>query len=182
MAESIFISMLSGLSQRSADGRCSLSVQEGARCVGRLLPGSGNVYRFPVEIVAKPTADLLRSVAADVREVSLVAEAFGLEEPPMDVRNASDRAIGGADRRDDVLAEGRQGEESGDRGDAETARRAGAPNVPGGARGGLAIGRRGREVREHRARGRVLAEAAQGRVRLWGDGMGAAAHRCLCGG
>ena len=58
-----------------------------------LLPGSSNVYRFPVEIVAKPTADLLRSVAPDVREVSLVAEAFGLEEPPMDVRNASDRAM-----------------------------------------------------------------------------------------
>jgi hypothetical protein len=58
-----------------------------------LLPGSSNVYRFPVELVAKPTADLLRSVAPDVREVSLVAEAFGLEEPPMEIRNASDRAI-----------------------------------------------------------------------------------------
>src|SRR5208337_3996633 len=49
-----------------------------------LLPGSSNVYRFPVELVAKPTADLLRSVAPDVREVSLIAEAFGLEEPPME--------------------------------------------------------------------------------------------------
>jgi hypothetical protein len=58
-----------------------------------LLPGSSNVYRFPVELVAKPTADLLRSVAPDVREVSLVAEAFGLEEPPMEIRNASDRAM-----------------------------------------------------------------------------------------
>jgi len=58
-----------------------------------LLPGSSNVYRFPVELVAKPTADLLRSVAPDVREVSLIAEAFGLEEPPMEVRNASDRAM-----------------------------------------------------------------------------------------
>ncbi len=58
-----------------------------------LLPGSSNVYRFPVEIAAKPTADLLRSVAPGVREVSLVAEAFGLEEPPMEVRNASDRAM-----------------------------------------------------------------------------------------
>ena len=34
-----------------------------------LLPGTGNVYRFPVELAAKPTADLLRSVAPDVREV-----------------------------------------------------------------------------------------------------------------
>ncbi len=58
-----------------------------------LLPGASNVYRFPVELVAKPTADLLRSVAPDEREVSLVAEAFGLEEPPMEVRNASDRAM-----------------------------------------------------------------------------------------
>ena len=58
-----------------------------------LLPGSSNVYRFPVELVAKPTADLLRSVAPDVREVSLVAEAFGLEEPPTEVRNGSDRAM-----------------------------------------------------------------------------------------
>ena len=57
-----------------------------------LLPGTGNVYRFPVELAAKPTTDLLRSVAPDVREVSLVAEAFGLKEPAMEVRNASDRA------------------------------------------------------------------------------------------
>ena len=61
-----------------------------------LLPGTSNVYRFPVELVAKPTADLLRSVSPDVREVSLVAEAFGLEEPPMEIRNASDRSM--ADR------------------------------------------------------------------------------------
>ena len=58
-----------------------------------LLPGSSKVYRFPVELVAKPTADLLRSVAPDVREVSLAAEAFRLEEPPMEVRDASDRAM-----------------------------------------------------------------------------------------
>ena len=58
-----------------------------------LMPGTSNVVRFPVELVAKPTSDLLRSVAPDVREVSLVAEAFGLDEPPMEVRNASDRAM-----------------------------------------------------------------------------------------
>src|ERR1700741_142084 len=58
-----------------------------------LLPGTGNVYRFPVELAAKPTADLLRSVAPDVREVSLVAEAFGLDEPPIEIRSASDRAM-----------------------------------------------------------------------------------------
>jgi hypothetical protein len=58
-----------------------------------LLPGTGNVYRFPVELAAKPTTDLLRSVAPDVREVSLVAEAFGLEEPPIGIRDGADRAM-----------------------------------------------------------------------------------------
>jgi len=58
-----------------------------------LMPGTRNVVRFPVELVAKPTSDLLRSVAPDVREVSLLAESFGLDEPPMEVRNASDRAM-----------------------------------------------------------------------------------------
>ena len=58
-----------------------------------LLPGTRNVVRFPVELVAKATSDVLRSVAPDVREVSLVAESFGLDEPPMKVRNASDRAM-----------------------------------------------------------------------------------------
>ncbi|MBV8287543.1 MAG: hypothetical protein JOZ35_11535 [Hyphomicrobiales bacterium] len=55
-----------------------------------LMPATRNVVRFPVELMAKPTSDLLRSVAPDVREVSLVAESFGLDEPPMEVRNASD--------------------------------------------------------------------------------------------
>ncbi len=58
-----------------------------------LMPGTSNVVRFPVELVAKPTSDLLRSVAPDVREVSLVAEAFGLEEPPMEIRDGADRAM-----------------------------------------------------------------------------------------
>ena len=38
-------------------------------------------------------ADLLRSVAPDVREVSLVAEAFGLDEPPIEIRDGADRAM-----------------------------------------------------------------------------------------
>src|ERR1700757_3674768 len=58
-----------------------------------LLPGTGNVYRFPVELAAKPTADLLRSVAPDVREVSLVAESFGLDEPTIGIRDGADRAM-----------------------------------------------------------------------------------------
>ena len=39
------------------------------------------------------TADLLRSVAPDVREVSLVAESFGLDEPPIGIRDGADRAM-----------------------------------------------------------------------------------------
>jgi hypothetical protein len=58
-----------------------------------LMPGTRNVVRFPVELVAKPTSDLLRSVAPDVREVSLVAESFGLAVPPTEVRNGADRAM-----------------------------------------------------------------------------------------
>ena len=105
-----------------------------------LLPGASNVYRFPVELVAKPTADLLRSVAPDVREVSLVAEAFGFEEPPTEVRNASDRAMAERIAATDVRAGGRRDEKRGARGDAETARRACGQDVPRGARGRAAIG------------------------------------------
>ena len=147
-----------------------------------LMPGTRNVVRFPVELVAKPTSDLLRSVAprrAGSQPGCGVVRARRASDGGPERVGPSD---GGADRRDDLLAGGRKGKESGDRGDAETARRAGAPNVPRGARGWAAIGRCGREVRERRARGRLLAQAAQGRVRLLGDGIGAAAHRGLSGG
>ena len=36
-----------------------------------------NVIRFPVELRAKPSIDLLIEVAPDSREVELIAEAFG---------------------------------------------------------------------------------------------------------
>ena len=55
--------------------------------------GGCQVIRFPVELVARPTTDLLRSVAPDTRYVSLVAEAFGLDEPPLEIRDAADRAM-----------------------------------------------------------------------------------------
>ena len=44
-----------------------------------LLPGQDNVVRFPVERRVRPTLELMREIAPDVREVSLVAETFGLE-------------------------------------------------------------------------------------------------------
>ena len=54
------------------------------------LPGQDNVVRFPVERRVRPTLDLLREIAPDVREVSLVAETFGLEQPRHDLRHQVD--------------------------------------------------------------------------------------------
>lgn len=55
-----------------------------------LLPGLGNVIRFPVERRARPTLDVLREIAPDLREVLLVADSFGLEEPVHGLRHAVD--------------------------------------------------------------------------------------------
>lgn len=55
--------------------------------------GDGKVIRFPVELVARPTTDLLSSLAPDIRYVCLVAEAFGLDEPPLEIRDHADRAM-----------------------------------------------------------------------------------------
>ena len=56
------------------------------------LPGLSNVVRFPVERRARPTMALLRSIAPDVREVLLIAEAFGMQEPAPDLRDRVDAA------------------------------------------------------------------------------------------
>ena len=143
---------------RGADGgRSSISVQEAGGMRWELMPGTRNVVRFPVELVE-----------ADERSVAKRCARRAGSQPGcggVRARRASDGgpkrvgpSDGGADRRDDLLAGGRKGEESGARGDAETARRAGDPDAPRGPRGGLAIGRCGREVRERRARGRLLAK------------------------
>lgn len=57
---------------------------------------TAQVIRFPVELVARPSTDLLWTLAPDVRQVFLVAEAFGLDEPSAEIRNDADRAM--ADR------------------------------------------------------------------------------------
>ncbi len=57
-----------------------------------LLPGMTNVMRFPVERRAHPTLDLLREIAPDARELLSVADAFGLEVPPFDLRARVDTA------------------------------------------------------------------------------------------
>ena len=53
----------------------------------------GNVIRFPVELRAKPSIDLLIDVAPDLREVELIAEAFGLDGPDPEGRAKADRAM-----------------------------------------------------------------------------------------
>ena len=57
-----------------------------------LVPGTTNVVRFPVERRARPTLDLLRAIAPDVRELLSVAETFGLDVPEPDLRDRADAA------------------------------------------------------------------------------------------
>src|SRR5271170_7439123 len=52
-----------------------------------------DVIRFPVELRAKPSIDLLIEVAPDSREVELIAEAFGFEAPDPDGRSKADRSM-----------------------------------------------------------------------------------------
>jgi hypothetical protein len=49
-----------------------------------------SVIRFPVELVAAPSTQVLRALAPDAREVSLVAEAFALDEPDWNIRDRAD--------------------------------------------------------------------------------------------
>jgi hypothetical protein len=53
----------------------------------------GNVIRFPVELRAKPSIDLLIDVAPDSRQVELIAEAFGFDAPDPEGRAMADRAM-----------------------------------------------------------------------------------------
>jgi hypothetical protein len=52
-----------------------------------------NVIRFPVELRAKPSIDLLIEIAPDSREVELIAEAFGFDPPDPEARSKADRAM-----------------------------------------------------------------------------------------
>ena len=53
----------------------------------------GNVIRFPVEVRAKPSIDLLIDIAPDSREVELIAEAFGFKAPDPEARAKADRKM-----------------------------------------------------------------------------------------
>ena len=57
------------------------------------LMAGANVVRFPAELRAKPSLGLLYEIAPDVREVGLVAEAFGMEEPAAEIRDDADRQM-----------------------------------------------------------------------------------------
>ena len=46
-----------------------------------LLPGLTNVIRFPIELRAAPSMDVLYEIEPDSREVSLIAESYMLELP-----------------------------------------------------------------------------------------------------
>jgi hypothetical protein len=56
-----------------------------------LTPGMTNVVRFPMERRAKPSMDLVRDIAPDSREVSLVIESFRFDDDIDGVRDAADQ-------------------------------------------------------------------------------------------
>jgi hypothetical protein len=60
-----------------------------------LVPDLGNVVRFPVEQRARPTLDLLRAIAPDVREVLQVAESFAIDLPGPELRHDADERTAG---------------------------------------------------------------------------------------
>ena len=58
-----------------------------------LTPGMTNVVRFPIERRAKPSMDLVRDIAPDSREVSLVIESFGFDDDIDGVRDGADQEM-----------------------------------------------------------------------------------------
>lgn len=55
-----------------------------------MLPGTDNVVRFPVERRARPTLELMRELAPDVREVLAIADSLALPVPVDDLRDRVD--------------------------------------------------------------------------------------------
>lgn len=58
-----------------------------------LTPGMTNVMRFPIERRAKPSMDLVRDIAPDSREVSLVIESFGFDDDIDGLRDCADQEM-----------------------------------------------------------------------------------------
>jgi hypothetical protein len=74
-----------------------------------LTPGMTNVVRFPIERRAKPSMDVVREIAPDSREVSMVIESFGFDDCIDDTRDAADQEMAdyvtkqsGAERRTEL--------------------------------------------------------------------------------
>ena len=57
-----------------------------------LMPGTGNVVRFPTERRVRPTLDLLREIAPDPRQVGLAANLHGIPHPIASLRDDTDAA------------------------------------------------------------------------------------------
>lgn len=51
---------------------------------------ASNVIRFPLEERGKPTLDLMRMLAPDLRTIDILAEAFGLDMPDPNLRDQVD--------------------------------------------------------------------------------------------
>jgi len=58
-----------------------------------LVAGMSNVVRFPIERRARPTLDLLRFIAPDVREVLQAVESFELDLPEPELRHTVDEEV-----------------------------------------------------------------------------------------
>lgn len=58
-----------------------------------LVAGMSNVVRFPIERRARPTLDLLRFIAPDVREVLQAVESFELDMPEPELRHTVDEEV-----------------------------------------------------------------------------------------
>ena len=56
-----------------------------------LLPGLTNVVRFPIELRAAPSMNVLYEIEPDSREVSLIAESYMLEMPEPDLFDQVDQ-------------------------------------------------------------------------------------------
>ena len=54
------------------------------------LPGAINVDCPPLELLGCPTIDVMRAVAPDIRVVLALAEAYGFEPPPGNLRDQAD--------------------------------------------------------------------------------------------
>jgi hypothetical protein len=136
----------------------------------------GNVIRFPVELRAKPSIELLIDVAPDSREVELIAEAFGFDAPDPEVRAKADRAMAEriaamdlpGDRQERRAALNAILEPFVDRAVAACAQARQAV---------AAIGRGQREVCQGADGGRLLVGAAEGGCGLLGGRGGATSDR-----